>query len=131
MKMECLCGYEGDDFIDVTENSELNAIYSCTDDIKIYQCPKCGKEDVVCDNQQKAEKSGGGKTNSINSEQSKKINELLMKIKSVEETIQFGDDTASSFADCTVDKVWEAKRPALVSRVNELKLELQKLGYEE
>jgi len=45
--MKCLCGYEGDDFIDVTDNSELNEIYSCTDKIKIYRCPECGKEDVV------------------------------------------------------------------------------------
>jgi len=47
--MECLCGYEGDDFIDVTDNSELSMIYSCIpeEDMRILRCPECGKEDVV------------------------------------------------------------------------------------
>jgi predicted RNA-binding Zn-ribbon protein involved in translation (DUF1610 family) len=45
--MECLCGYEGNDFIDVTDNSEINAIYACSDNFRIFRCPECGKEDVV------------------------------------------------------------------------------------
>jgi hypothetical protein len=44
---ECLCGYVGKDFIDVTKESDLRSSYPINDDDKIFRCPHCGKEGVM------------------------------------------------------------------------------------
>ena len=68
----------------------------------------------------------------MNKEQLDKINELVEKLKSIEETLRFGDEAASSaIADYTVIKIWQVKRAALVSCQKEIEAKLKELGYEE